>query len=432
MARTVTLRPWQKAALEAFGACAVGLFSSLPLTYLGGIGLGVAASLATKFFTDRPWNGIPPTVPFLILVAVLVCVPARRFPSRRASLRSLVPEITPMPPTRAVLAGVGSLLVLALVPVAVGHKLPVWIAGVTDVLVFASIGLLVWISGQISLCQASFLALGATTMGHLTNGAGLPWGLGLLLAGLLTVPIGLVVAIPAIRLSGVYLALATFGFAVLMQQVMYPSGWMFGFTLQASAPRPHLGSLDGTNDTTFYYIVLVIVALSVTAIIALCRSRLGRLLRAMAETPTCCSHELYRTLKIDSDAGTDITRDAGIAGGLQVSQFGTVSSLNYVPLQSLLFLAVLAIFGTRLLRSSILAAASIAVIPRYAAEISALAFLNDTDRQMLTFGAVAILAGVLTARRREFIVWLSARAVATPPSRQRDRPTRLAAAGAVR
>ena len=293
-----------------------------------------------------------------------------------------------------------------------GNKLPVWIAGVTHVLVFASIGLLVWISGQISLCQASFLALGATTMGHLTNGAGLPWGLGLLLAGLLTVPIGLVVAIPAIRLSGVYLALATFGFAVLMQQVMYPSGWMFGFTLQASAPRPHLGSLDGTNDTAFYYIVLVIVALSVTAIIALCRSRLGRLLRAMAETPTMLATH-----------GLSVSTSR-----LLVSQFGTVSSLNYVPLQSLLFLAVLAIFGTRLLRSSILAAASIAVIPRYAAEISALAFLNDTDRQMLTFGAVAILAGVLTARRREFIVWLSARAGSTPPSGQRARPTRLAAA----
>ena len=414
--------------IQAFGACAVGLFSSLPLTYAGGLGLGIAASLATKFFTDRPWNGIPPTVPFLILVAVLVCVPARRFPSRRASLRSLVPEITPMPPTRAVLAGVGSLVALAVVPVAVGNKLPVWIAGVTHVLVFASIGLLVWISGQISLCQASFLALGATTMGHLTNGAGLPWGLGLLLAGLLTVPIGLVVAIPAIRLSGVYLALATFGFAVLMQQVMYPSGWMFGFTLQASAPRPHLGSLDGTNDTTFYYIVLVIVALSVTAIIALCRSRLGRLLRAMAETPTMLathgvSVSTSRLLVFSISAFF-----AGIAGGLQVSQFGTVSSLNYVPLQSLLFLAVLAIFGTRLLRSSILAAASIAVIPRYAAEISALAFLNDTDRQMLTFGAVAILAGVLTARRREFIVWLSARAGSTPPSGQRARPTRLAAA----
>ena len=395
--------------IQAFGACAVGLFSSLPLTYLGGIGLGIAASLPPS--TSRIGYGIP---------------------SRRASLRSLVPEITPMPPTRAVLAGVGSLVVLALVPVAVGHKLPVWIAGVTDVLVFASIGLLVWISGQISLCQASFLALGATTMGHLTNGAGLPWGLGLLLAGLLTVPIGLVVAIPAIRLSGVYLALATFGFAVLMQQVMYPSGWMFGFTLQASAPRPHLGSLDGTNDTTFYYVVLVIVALSVTAIIALCRSRLGRLLRAMAETPTMlATHGLSvstsRLLVFSISAFF-----AGIAGGLQVSQFGTASSLNYVPLQSLLFLAVLAIFGTRLLRSSILAAASIAVIPRYTAEISALAFLNDTDRQMLTFGAVAILAGVLIAKRREFIVWLSARAVATPPSRQRDRPTRLAAAGAVR
>jgi hypothetical protein len=171
----------------------------LPLTYAGGIGVGVATSLATKYFTHQPFNGIPPAVPFLILLIVLLAVPVARFPRRRASLRSLIPDVKPLTPRAGSTLVFTGLAVLLVVPAVVGAHLPVWIAGLTDVVIFSSLALLVWISGQISLCHAAFVAVGAVAMGHLTTGQHLPWLVAMVLAGLITVPIGALVAIPAIR-----------------------------------------------------------------------------------------------------------------------------------------------------------------------------------------------------------------------------------------
>jgi ABC-type branched-subunit amino acid transport system permease subunit len=228
---------------------------------------------------------------------------------------------------------------------------------------------------------------------------------------LLTVPIGLLVAVPAIRLSGVYLALATFGFALLMQQVMYPSAWMFGFDLSASTSRPRLGPFDTADGTTLYYVVLAVVAVSVAVIVGIGRSRLGRLLRAMAETPTMLmTHGLgvstSRLLVLAISAFF-----AGMAGALQVTQFGAVNSLSYGPIQSLLLLAALATFGTRLLRSSVLAAASLAVVPQYVVQIEALRWMGDVEREVLVFGAVAIVSSILIAKREQLSAWMARWAV---------------------
>ena len=83
------------------------------------------------------------------------------------------------------------------------------------VILFLSLALLLNTSGQISLCHAAFVAIGASTFSHLTTDQGLPWLLALLGAGLVVVPVGALLSLPAIRLSGLYLALATFGFGIL-------------------------------------------------------------------------------------------------------------------------------------------------------------------------------------------------------------------------
>ena len=68
------------------------------------------------------------------------------------------------------------------------------------------------------------------------------------------VPVGAFLAIPAIRLSGPFLALATFGFGIFVQQMLYSTGWMFTVLSNGRAiPRPSIGS----SDTGYYYVVLV-------------------------------------------------------------------------------------------------------------------------------------------------------------------------------
>ena len=162
--------------VQSFGACAIGLFKSLPLTYVGGLVVGVAASLATKYITVRPWTGLPSAVPFLILIVVLVAVSNTKLPE--AGGRIIVADRRPPRPAwRSVaLLAVGGGALVAL-PFLVGTYLPLWTNALSLVVIFGSLALLLWTSGQLSLCHMSFAALGATTVGHLT-GSGVPWLVG--------------------------------------------------------------------------------------------------------------------------------------------------------------------------------------------------------------------------------------------------------------
>ncbi len=90
-----------------------------------------------------------------------------------------------------------------------GDHLAIWASFLADAILLLSLGLLVRVSGQISLCHLAFAAVGAASFAHFTDSYHLPWLLALLLAMLVAVPVGAIVAIPAIRLSGLFLALAT-------------------------------------------------------------------------------------------------------------------------------------------------------------------------------------------------------------------------------
>src|SRR6476646_1701976 len=119
-------------------------------------------------------------------------------------------------------------------------------------------------SGQVSLCQYAFAGVGAAAMAHLSVGLGLPWALALILAGLITVPVGAIVAIPAIRLSGVFLALATLGFGILIEQMFFPMSFMFGHTSEGvSGRRPdvQLGPVDLSSDKGYYFVLLTCLVL---------------------------------------------------------------------------------------------------------------------------------------------------------------------------
>ena len=112
--------------------------------------------------------------------------------------------------------------------------------------------------------------------------------LALVLAMLVAVPVGAVVAIPAIRVSGVFLALATLGFGILAQDVFYTRSFMFGSkTLGIAEPRPDIsiGGLNLSTDKGFYYLLLAITVLVVAVVTAITMRRPGRLMEAMADSP---------------------------------------------------------------------------------------------------------------------------------------------------
>lgn len=377
--------------VQAFGACAIGLFKSLPLTYLGGLLVGLAISLATRYLTAPPWTGVPSAMPFIILVGVLIAVPAAKFPNTRVVPKALTSRLDALSVRRSAPRTAVGIAVLLVLPHVVGSKLPVWIAGMGSVVLLGSLALLVWVAGQMSLCHMAFAAIGATTLAHLRTEHGVPWVPAVLLAGLAAVPAGALVAIPAIRLSGLYLALATFGFGVLMQNVVFGLDFMFGASGTAIVTRPSFAGFDGNDDTTYYYMALAFAALSCVAFVLLGRSRLGRLLRALAEAPTSLTTQGLSVTVTRFLAFCISAMFAGIAGALLVTQSGSASGVTFGPVTSLLLIAVLAIAGTRLLRGTIVSALAFSVVPAYVQGFG-------LEQQMLVFGVLAVVASMVLSR----------------------------------
>jgi ABC-type branched-subunit amino acid transport system ATPase component/branched-subunit amino acid ABC-type transport system permease component len=273
----------------AFGAAAIGYFTNLPLTFVGGLIIGIAGALVDKYSATISWiGGLPPSLPFLILFIVLVVTPRGRLMQRRLVAQTQVRRSYHAPVPVRLAAGAVAIFLLAMIPVWQGSHLVVWSEALIDIILLLSLGLLVRRSGQISLCQLAFAAVGAAAFGHFAAHHNMPWLLALVLATLVAVPVGALVAIPAVRLSGVFLALATLGLGILVEEVFYTRSYMFGgTTLGIEDPRPHvsIGGWHLYTDRGFYYLLLLVVVLVVVTVTVISSGRLGRLLEAMADSP---------------------------------------------------------------------------------------------------------------------------------------------------
>jgi ABC-type branched-subunit amino acid transport system ATPase component/branched-subunit amino acid ABC-type transport system permease component len=401
LAQSTNLDPVVLTALiaQAFAAAAIGSFSSLPLTYAGGLVVGVGAAILTKYVgTNFYLAGIPASLPFIVLFIVLVVMPKRRLAIRAQSLP--LSEAAWKAPLR-VQALLGAVVIgaLAAVPSLVGAHLVNWTGLLATALIFLSLGLLVKTSGQMSLCQAGFAAIGASAFSQFTVHAHIPWLIALILAGVMVVPVGIVIAIPAIRLSGIYLALATYGFGLLLANMFYNTNIMFGTNGEGIAmPRPSLSWLDLSSDTGYYYLVLVITALISIGVLALTRGRLGRLLRALGQSPTALRTSGTSVHSMQILVFCLSAFIAGIAGALLGGSLTQVDPTSFDPTTSLVYLAliVLAIGGPPWY--ALVQAAGLLLIPAYVSSTAATYWLQ------IVFGVFAV-ALVLQPATREVPSW---------------------------
>jgi branched-subunit amino acid ABC-type transport system permease component len=371
--------------VEAFGAATVGRLRSFPVTIVAAFGLGVAQSLAVKLVSDLEKStslaGLPAALPFLTLFAVLVFV-RKGFFTEATTIRHV--------PRRGFRLGRHKFPVKPLfASLAVAVVLPAFLTGsqrltlattITFVLLFSSLSLLVGLSRQVSLAHAVFVVFGATTSGHFLS-AGVPYLLALPLAGLVLVPVGALLAIPAIRLSGLFLALATFGFGVLAQNLLFPTDLAFGSAVVVFLPRPAFLS----GDLAFYYFLLPVVVSGVVAVEAIRVSRLGRILRALADSPNAMSSLGVSPLAARVLAFCLSAFLAALAGGLLGSLVGSVNPASFHFFQSLVWVAVLVFAGAQTFGGSVLAAGALVAVPAVFGSPAV------TEWQPVVFGAAAML-----------------------------------------
>jgi branched-chain amino acid transport system permease protein len=188
---------------------------------------------------------------------------------------------------------IGAVLLVALVPWAVGSIRA--ISHYIDVMIFAGIfsmvtlglSMLMGYAGQISLAQAAFFGIGAYSSGILTTHFAFnPWAampVGMLTAALVAWTIG----VPALKLKGHYLAMATLGFGVIVHIVLSEEvEWTGGPSGMVDIPGLKFPGMDFTNELTWYYVVWGVVFLLLLFCLHVLHSRMGRALRAIHEEET--------------------------------------------------------------------------------------------------------------------------------------------------
>lgn len=417
--------------VQAFGAATIGRFQSLPLTFVGGIAVGVLQKVVSQATGSvDQLQGIDLAVPFLVLFVGLLVIPKGKLPEIGQLVRARAVPPSPFSSRQRTLGYLVLAGVLLLIPNLAGSRLPVYNIALTQVMLFLSLHLLVRTSGQISLAQVGFAAVGAAGFGHML-GRGVPFFLALLIGGLICLPLALIVAVPAIRLSGLFLALATLGLGIMLSQYAYDKHYMFGSQLLTRRPNGF------ETDKSYYYLLLGLAVAALAVVLVIEHTALGRLLRAMSDSPLAltslgASVNVARVL-VFCIAGFL----AGISGGLYSSLFGaaTQDTFNYVL--SLLALAVLTIAGRRTIIVAFVAPFLLYVLPAYIDNVKL-----DQALQ-LAFGLGAIMAAA--ASQGGFATWVAksgemharrmrgpagkrlTRTTAAPPAPRRDgrvEPTR--------
>jgi ABC-type branched-subunit amino acid transport system ATPase component/branched-subunit amino acid ABC-type transport system permease component len=407
--------------IPAFAAAALGFFTSLPLSYVGGLVIGVAASVLTRYLTVGWLLSVPAAVPVLVLFVALLVTPARRLTERWGA--ALVGIRPPRRPSRTLAGSTLVLFVFLLfVPAWAGFGVNVYTTGLVYVVLFLSLGMLVRTSGQVSLCHLGLAAVGATTFAHLSGEAGLPWLLGLLGACVVTAAVGVVVALTAIRLSGVFLALATLAFGYILQQFFYGKSFMFGATINIPTPRPSFAS----SDDRFYYVVLVMVLAAAVLAVGIDRTRLGRLLRGMSDSPLTLESQ-GTTLSVTKLVVFALSASmAGMAGALLASLNNVASPNAFNADGSLVLVAVLFVLPIAEPWYAVAAALAYYVLPIKLDVESAGSWMA------LVFGAASVVAVLLMITRARRVTERTAvpergarRSGARRPGEGRTRPARV-------
>ncbi|OLB96493.1 MAG: branched-chain amino acid ABC transporter permease [Candidatus Rokubacteria bacterium 13_1_40CM_68_15] len=245
----------------------------------------------------------------------------------------------------------------------------------TQVFIYAiallGLNMLTGYNGQISLGHGAFYALGAYTAAVMMDRWNVPFLLTVPAAGVLCLGAGFLFGIPALRLEGLYLALATFSLALAVPQILkYFEHWTGGSQgLVLTKPDAPLG-LRLTPDQWLYFVSLAVLVFLMIVAWNLLRGRTGRALVAIRDHPIAAeamgvNSALYKSLAFGVSAGY-----TGVAGALSAGAIAFVAPDAFNVFLSITFLVGIVIGGLASISGAILGALFIQFVPNWAQDIS--------------------------------------------------------------
>ncbi|MBZ5738572.1 branched-chain amino acid ABC transporter permease [Nocardioides mangrovi] len=368
--------------INAYAAAMLGKLKSLPLTFVGAMGLGILQSFAVAYLpTEGNLAGLRAVVPALFLFVVIIAMPQAQL--RIGQVKGIVSAPQPSFPKSL---GWGLVLVLGVaVLTAAMSDANLLLVGTaaTYAMVMLSLVLLTGYGGHVSLAQFTFAGVGALAYAKLDE----PNLYGLLMSALIAALVGALVALPVLRLTGLYLALATLAFGVLMDKLVFQADFAFGYNGTLHAERLSVLGRSFTSTGGYVLVMSVFFVLMAVVLLQLRRGVLGRLLIAMRDSPAACGTlgldmRWFRVALFGLSAGM-----AGLAGGLFAGLRGTIGAADFQLFNSLPLLLLAVVCGVTSVTGAALGGVGLMLLPVLQSSRPELAGLVFA---ILGFGAVAL------------------------------------------
>ncbi|MFJ6485247.1 MULTISPECIES: ABC transporter permease subunit [unclassified Streptomyces] len=377
-------------------AAVIGRFASVPLAFAGGLGLGVLQNLVAGYASfAESVTGFRTAVPFLILFGgLLVLTRTARTAGVAAVDAPPIDHLAGAPWGRrwGVWAAGAATLSVALYTVTTPFWSGLLAQGLAIALVFMSFTVVTGLGAMVSLAQGTFVT-GAALVAGLLMSRGWPFVAALAVGTCAAALLGALVALPALRLGGRSLALATLALAFLADQVLFQLRWLRNGDAGWSIPRPVFGPVDLSDDRALAVALVVLVAVVAAGLTALRNSPSGRAMLAVRSAPAAAVASGVSVLRTKLLLFTLSAGLAGFGGVLYASYNTRITATDFTAMTGLVWLAVVVAAGVRRPQYAVVAGLVFAVAPPLLADhvtasahlpvilfgLAGLALANDPD-----------------------------------------------------
>ncbi len=396
-------------AISGFVAVAIGGIGTLPGAVVGGLLLGVLNQLGTAYVSSLFSSALT----LLLLLLILIFRPEGILGKGEARRQDVRDEVRvhrktlriPEGDRNVALATVLAILLLLPAVLPPGGILPSVTIALILYITLMGLDLLTGYTGQISLGQAGFMALGGYTAAIASTRFGLPPVAGIVIGLLVSMVFAAILAVITLRLRGLYLALATLAFGLLVDSgTIGGEGLTGGPSGLSGVPPFSIGGFNFVGPVSMYYLVLGVVVVVFLLLSGIIRSRFGRALSAI------------RTDQLAASAlGIDVVRTkiavfvlaaclASLAGSLYAYNFRFLSPDMVGSSRSLELISMLVIGGEGTLFGPLLGALLLTLLPTLFQPFAAYKTLLAGGLLVAVFlysprGLIGLLAPLVTNRR---------------------------------
>lgn len=257
-------------------------------------------------------------------------------------------------------------VLLVAAPLFLGNFMLYFLAGLgVAIISVMGLNILTGYTGLISLGHGAFVGVGAYTCAILINELHIPFYLAIVLGGLFTALIGVAIGVPALRIKGLYLAIATLAFQFIAVYVFVNWESMTGGGNGMNVPAPRFGSLVLGEHIHFYYIVLFYLVVGLWMAKNLFRSKFGRALMAIRDNDVSAEVAGIPVFRYKILSFVISSFYAGVAGGLYAILLRSVTPDTFGLDRAIEYLAMVIIGGMGTVLGSVLGAAFLFSIPEF-------------------------------------------------------------------